>query len=184
MSNAGRNITQRSITGNFVEDIANGIPPCPLAPTARDDQHVGLSGTSSNVRLPPRLPPSDVPSPATGAASPCGRAGSFIPGRVRRGSYCCCDLANQLRQRQSSGCIERINAKSVRAWDGQFQLPEGNKSMSDKAEGAAADAGATVQEKLNQAGEAQDQLVQFVRDNPISAALLFVGIGYVLGKII
>jgi hypothetical protein len=62
--------------------------------------------------------------------------------------------------------------------------PKGNKSMSDKAEGAAANAGATVQKKLNQAGEAQDQLVQFIRDNPMSAALVFVGIGYVLGKII
>jgi hypothetical protein len=56
--------------------------------------------------------------------------------------------------------------------------------MSDKAEGVAASAGGTVQEKLNQAGEAQDQLVQFIRDNPMSAALVFVGIGYVLGKII
>jgi hypothetical protein len=65
-----------------------------------------------------------------------------------------------------------------------MDTPEGNKSMSDKAEGVAANVGATVQEKLNQAGEAQDQLVQFVRDNPISAALLFVGIGYLLGKII
>jgi hypothetical protein len=56
--------------------------------------------------------------------------------------------------------------------------------MSDKAEGAAADAGATVQKKLYQAGETQDQLVQFIQNNPISAALIFVGIGYVLGKII
>jgi hypothetical protein len=54
--------------------------------------------------------------------------------------------------------------------------------MSDKAEGAVADAG-TVQQKLNQAGEAQDQLVQFIQNNPISAALIFIGIGYVLGKI-
>jgi hypothetical protein len=61
---------------------------------------------------------------------------------------------------------------------------KGNKSMSDKAEGAVADAGARVQKKLNQAGDVQDQLVQFIRDNPISAALVFVGIGYVLGKII
>jgi hypothetical protein len=52
--------------------------------------------------------------------------------------------------------------------------------MSDKADGAAANAGATVQKT----GEAQDQLVQFIRDNPMSAALVFVGIGYVLGKII
>jgi hypothetical protein len=38
--------------------------------------------------------------------------------------------------------------------------------------------------KLDQAGEAQDQLVQFIQDNLMSAALVFVGIGYVLGKII
>ena len=56
--------------------------------------------------------------------------------------------------------------------------------MSDKAEGVAANAGATVQRKLDQAGEAQDQLVRFIQDNPISAALIFFGIGYVLGKII
>jgi hypothetical protein len=47
-----------------------------------------------------------------------------------------------------------------------------------------ADAGATVQEKLNQAGEAQDQLVQFIQTNPICAALVFLGVGYVLGKIL
>jgi hypothetical protein len=56
--------------------------------------------------------------------------------------------------------------------------------MTDKAEGAAVDAGATVQQKLNQAREAQDQVVQFIRNNPIPAAVIFVGIGYVLGKII
>ena len=62
--------------------------------------------------------------------------------------------------------------------------PEGNKSMSEKAEGVAADTGATVQRKLDQAAETQDQLVQFIKDSPISAALVFFGIGYVLGKII
>ena len=56
--------------------------------------------------------------------------------------------------------------------------------MSDKVEGAVADAGATVQKKLNQAGEAQDQVVQYIQDNPMSAALVFVGIGYLLGKIL
>ena len=58
--------------------------------------------------------------------------------------------------------------------------------MSEKAEGVAADAGATVQGTLDQAAEAQDQLVQLIKikDNPISAALVFFGIGYVLGKII
>ncbi|HEY4042599.1 MAG TPA: hypothetical protein VGM32_12250 [Rhodopila sp.] len=56
--------------------------------------------------------------------------------------------------------------------------------MSDQAEGAVADAGRAVQRGLNQAGDAKDQLTQFIRDNPITAALLAVGIGYVLGKII
>jgi hypothetical protein len=56
--------------------------------------------------------------------------------------------------------------------------------MSDKAEGVAADTGATVQGTLDQAAEAQDQLVQLIKDIPISAALVFFGIGYVLGKII
>jgi hypothetical protein len=54
--------------------------------------------------------------------------------------------------------------------------------MSDKAEEVAADAGATVQRKLDQVTEAQ--LVQLIKDNPISAALVFFGVGYVLGKII
>jgi hypothetical protein len=55
--------------------------------------------------------------------------------------------------------------------------------MSERAEGTVANAGETVQRKLNQAGEAQEQLVEFIRDNPISAALIALGIGYVLGKI-
>jgi ElaB/YqjD/DUF883 family membrane-anchored ribosome-binding protein len=55
--------------------------------------------------------------------------------------------------------------------------------MSERAEGTIADAGETVQRKLNQTGEAQEQLVEFIRDNPISAALIALGIGYVLGKI-
>jgi hypothetical protein len=61
---------------------------------------------------------------------------------------------------------------------------KGLMKVSDKAEGAVADAGATVQEKLNQAGEAQDQLVQFIQTNPICAALVFLSVGYVLGKIL
>jgi hypothetical protein len=59
--------------------------------------------------------------------------------------------------------------------------PRGRAGLSDKAEGAVADAGATVQEKLNQAGEKQDQLVQFVQQNPISPPF-FLGMGYFLGK--
>jgi ElaB/YqjD/DUF883 family membrane-anchored ribosome-binding protein len=57
-------------------------------------------------------------------------------------------------------------------------------SMSDRAEGAVADAGQAVQKGLNQAGEAKDQLGQTIRDHPIAAMLVAVGIGYVLGKII
>ena len=47
--------------------------------------------------------------------------------------------------------------------------------MSDQAEGAVADAGRKVQKGLNQAGKAQDQLAELIRENPISAALLAVG---------
>ncbi len=55
--------------------------------------------------------------------------------------------------------------------------------MSDKVEGTVADAGRSVQRTLNQAGDSRDQLTQFIRENPISAALLAVGVGYVLGKV-
>lgn len=55
--------------------------------------------------------------------------------------------------------------------------------MSNLEEGTVADAGAAVQRKINQAGETQDQIVEFIRDNPLTAALIAVGIGYVLGKI-
>jgi hypothetical protein len=60
---------------------------------------------------------------------------------------------------------------------------KGNKGMSDKVEGVAADAGATAQRKLDQAAEAQDQLVQFIKDNPISAALIFFGIGSLMSGV-
>lgn len=55
--------------------------------------------------------------------------------------------------------------------------------MSDKAEGAVADAGQTVQKGLNQASDTKDEVTRFIRDNPICAALIAVGIGYLLGKI-
>jgi CheY-like chemotaxis protein len=58
-----------------------------------------------------------------------------------------------------------------------------DQEMSDRAEGAVADAGETVQRTLNQAGDAQDQLIRTIRDNPLSAVLIAVGIGYLLGKI-
>jgi ElaB/YqjD/DUF883 family membrane-anchored ribosome-binding protein len=56
--------------------------------------------------------------------------------------------------------------------------------MSDRPEGPIADAGETVQRTINQAVEAQDQLTQLIRERPISAVLIAVGLGYVLGKII
>ena len=55
--------------------------------------------------------------------------------------------------------------------------------MSDNTAGAVADAGRTVQGRLNQADDAKDQLTDFIRENPISAAILAVGLGYILGKI-
>ncbi|HEX3753537.1 MAG TPA: hypothetical protein VHV26_00540 [Rhizomicrobium sp.] len=56
--------------------------------------------------------------------------------------------------------------------------------MSDPTQGAAADAGQAVQTGINQICDAQDRLVTFIRDNPLSAALVAVGIGYLLGKIL
>jgi ElaB/YqjD/DUF883 family membrane-anchored ribosome-binding protein len=56
--------------------------------------------------------------------------------------------------------------------------------MSNDADGAVADAGRTVQQKLNQAGDAKEELTRFIRENPISAAILAVGIGYLLGKVV
>jgi ElaB/YqjD/DUF883 family membrane-anchored ribosome-binding protein len=55
--------------------------------------------------------------------------------------------------------------------------------MSEHPEGTIADAGEAVQRKINQASDTQDQIVAFIRDNPITAALIAMGIGYVLGKI-
>jgi ElaB/YqjD/DUF883 family membrane-anchored ribosome-binding protein len=56
--------------------------------------------------------------------------------------------------------------------------------MSDPTQGTAADAGQTVQKGINQVCDAQEQVATFIRDNPISAALIAVGIGYLLGKIL
>ncbi len=55
--------------------------------------------------------------------------------------------------------------------------------MSERAEGTVADAGEAVQRKINQASDAQDQLVDFIKDNPLSAVLIALGVGYILGKI-
>lgn len=55
--------------------------------------------------------------------------------------------------------------------------------MSDRPEGTVADAGEAVQRKINQASDAHDQIETFIRNNPMTAALIALGIGYVLGKI-
>jgi ElaB/YqjD/DUF883 family membrane-anchored ribosome-binding protein len=55
--------------------------------------------------------------------------------------------------------------------------------MSDRPEGTVADVGEAVQRKINQASEAHDQIETFIRNNPMTAVLIAVGIGYVLGKI-
>ena len=55
--------------------------------------------------------------------------------------------------------------------------------MSDQTEGRAADAGQTAQKGLDQANEISEQLSQTIRDKPLTAALVALGIGYLLGKI-
>jgi ElaB/YqjD/DUF883 family membrane-anchored ribosome-binding protein len=55
--------------------------------------------------------------------------------------------------------------------------------MSDRPQGTVTDAGEAVQRTINQASDAQDQVATFIRDNPITAALIAVGIGYLLGKL-
>jgi hypothetical protein len=56
--------------------------------------------------------------------------------------------------------------------------------MSSQAEGSVADAGQSAQKGLNQVSEATEQLSRSIRDNPLTAMLVAIGVGYVLGKII
>ena len=56
--------------------------------------------------------------------------------------------------------------------------------MSDRPEGRIADAGEAVQRTINKTSDAQEELTQFIRERPISAVLIALGIGYVLGKIV
>jgi hypothetical protein len=56
--------------------------------------------------------------------------------------------------------------------------------VSDRPEGTVADVGDAVQRKINAAGDAQDQILEFIEERPITAVLLALGIGYVLAKII
>jgi len=55
--------------------------------------------------------------------------------------------------------------------------------MSDQAAGTVADAGQAVQRRINQAGNATDQLTRLIREQPVSSVLVAVGVGYLLGKI-
>jgi ElaB/YqjD/DUF883 family membrane-anchored ribosome-binding protein len=57
-------------------------------------------------------------------------------------------------------------------------------ALSDQAEGIVADAGQTVQRGLNQVSESTEQLSQVIRDKPLCAMLVAIGVGYVLGKIL
>ena len=56
--------------------------------------------------------------------------------------------------------------------------------MSDHPEGSVADVGNAVQRKINAAGDAQDQIVEFIKENPITSTLIALGVGYILGKVI
>ncbi len=56
--------------------------------------------------------------------------------------------------------------------------------MSDRAEGAVADAGKVIQRQINQADDMAHQVTGFVRDYPVTAVLIAAGVGYLLGKII
>src|ERR1700722_18624894 len=57
-------------------------------------------------------------------------------------------------------------------------------SMSDRAEGTVADTGEAIQRHINRADEAADQLTQFIRERPITAVLMAMGVGYLLAKIL
>ena len=54
--------------------------------------------------------------------------------------------------------------------------------MSGEAQGIVSDAGDAVQRKINQASDTQGQIVEYHPASPITATLIAVGIGYVLGK--
>jgi ElaB/YqjD/DUF883 family membrane-anchored ribosome-binding protein len=56
--------------------------------------------------------------------------------------------------------------------------------MSDRAEGTVADTGEAIQRHINRADEAADQLTQFIRERPITAVLMAMGVGYLLAKIL
>ncbi len=66
---------------------------------------------------------------------------------------------------------------------GQAEWQERISSMSERAEGTVADAGEAVQRTINQVSDTQEQVVDFIKQNPLSAVLIALGVGYVLGKI-
>jgi ElaB/YqjD/DUF883 family membrane-anchored ribosome-binding protein len=55
--------------------------------------------------------------------------------------------------------------------------------MSDRPEGKVADTGEAIQRRINQASDAHDTIETFIRQNPMTSALIALGIGYILGKI-
>jgi CheY-like chemotaxis protein len=67
------------------------------------------------------------------------------------------------------------------------QKPTGNKqeqTMGDRAEGTIADTGEAIQQRVNQADEAVEQLTKAIRQRPIIAVMIAVGVGYLLGKVV
>jgi hypothetical protein len=55
--------------------------------------------------------------------------------------------------------------------------------MSDRPEGTIADTGEAIQRHINRADETAEQLVQFIRERPISAILIAAGVGYIIAKV-
>jgi hypothetical protein len=56
--------------------------------------------------------------------------------------------------------------------------------MSDQPKGVAANAGEAIQQKVNQASSTHDAVAAFIQDNPMTAALMALGVGYILAKVI
>jgi ElaB/YqjD/DUF883 family membrane-anchored ribosome-binding protein len=56
--------------------------------------------------------------------------------------------------------------------------------MSDRAEGTVADTAEAIQRHINRADEAADQLTQFIRERPVFAVLIAMGVGYLLAKVL
>jgi ElaB/YqjD/DUF883 family membrane-anchored ribosome-binding protein len=55
--------------------------------------------------------------------------------------------------------------------------------MNERPAGKVADTGEAIQRRINQASDAHDTIETFIRANPMTAALIALGLGYILGKI-